>query len=195
MIDGFGAVGLVHAIALVAGDIAGDPVVRTVEAGDDLVGRGGNLPQLLRCELDCKGRWQEAADIWTDRRAPYFAALPLLDGDNDALYRALTTLEALGALGATAVTAHVKDMIRKRSGRLATRGPRASTKANAASLTTRELDVLRLIDEGRSNAEIGARLFVPAKTVDHHISSILAKLNAKSRGQAAAEGRRLGLLQ
>ncbi|WP_246698270.1 LuxR C-terminal-related transcriptional regulator [Rhizobium sp. BK275] len=86
-------------------------------------------------------------------------------------------------------------MIRKRSGRLATRGPRASTKANAASLTTRELDVLRLIDEGRSNAEIGARLFVPAKTVDHHISSILAKLNAKSRGQAAAEGRRLGLLQ
>ena len=139
-----------------------------------------------------KGRWQEAADIWTDRRAPYFAALSLLDGDNDALYRALTALEALGA---TAVTAHVKDMIRKRSGRLATRGPRASTQANAAGLTTREMDVLRLIDEGRSNAEIGARLFVSAKTVDHHISSILAKLNAKSRGQAAAEGRRLGLLQ
>ncbi|MBB3308675.1 ATP/maltotriose-dependent transcriptional regulator MalT [Rhizobium sp. BK196] len=137
------------------------------------------------------GRWQEAADIWTDRRAPYFAALSLLDGDSDALYRALTALEALGA---TAVAAHVKDMIRKRSGRLATRGPRASTQANAAGLTTREMDVLRLIDEGRSNAEIGARLFVSAKTVDHHISSILAKLNAKSRGQAAAEGRRLGLL-
>lgn len=138
-----------------------------------------------------RGRWQEAADIWTDRRAPYLAALALLDGDNDALYRALTTLEALGA---TVAAAHVKDLIRKRSGRLATRGPRASTQANAAGLTTREMDVLRLIDEGRSNAEIGARLFVSAKTVDHHISSILAKLNAKSRGQAAAEGRRLGLL-
>ncbi|MGO4193762.1 AAA family ATPase [Rhizobium sp. YAF28] len=137
------------------------------------------------------GRWQEAADIWTDRRAPYLAALALLDGDNDALYRALTTLEALGA---TAVITHVKDLIRRRSGRLATRGPRASTQANAAGLTTREMDVLRLIDEGRSNAEIGARLFVSAKTVDHHISSILAKLSAKSRGQAAAEGRRLGLL-
>ncbi|MBB3590623.1 ATP/maltotriose-dependent transcriptional regulator MalT [Rhizobium sp. BK529] len=138
-----------------------------------------------------EGRWQEAADIWTDRRAPYLAALALLDGDSDALYRALATLETLGA---TTVVTHVKDMIRKRSGRLATRGPRASTQANAAGLTTREMDVLRLIDEGRSNAEIGAQLFVSAKTVDHHISSILAKLNAKSRGQAAAEGRRLGLL-
>lgn len=139
-----------------------------------------------------RGRWQEAADIWTDRRAPYLTALALLDGDNDALYRALATLEALGA---TAVVTHVKELIRKRGGRLATRGPRASTQANAAGLTTREMDVLRLIDEGRSNAEIGARLFVSAKTVDHHISSILAKLNAKSRGQAAAEGRRLRLLQ
>ncbi len=139
-----------------------------------------------------RGRWQEAADIWTDRRAPYLTALALLDGDNDALYRALATLEALGA---TAVVTHVKELIRRRGGRLATRGPRASTQANAAGLTTREMDVLRLIDEGRSNAEIGARLFVSAKTVDHHISSILAKLNAKSRGQAAAEGRRLRLLQ
>jgi len=139
-----------------------------------------------------RGRWQEAADIWTDRRAPYLTALALLDGDNDALYRALATLEALGA---TAVVTNAKELIRKRGGRLATRGPRASTQANAAGLTTREMDVLRLIDEGRSNAEIGARLFVSAKTVDHHISSILAKLNAKSRGQAAAEGRRLRLLQ
>ncbi len=139
-----------------------------------------------------RGRWQEAADIWTDRRAPYLTALALLDGDNDALYRALATLEALGA---TPVVTNAKELIRKRGGRLATRGPRASTQANAAGLTTREMDVLRLIDEGRSNAEIGARLFVSAKTVDHHISSILAKLNAKSRGQAAAEGRRLRLLQ
>lgn len=139
-----------------------------------------------------QGQWQQAADIWSERQSPYFAALALLGGDDDALYRALTMLEALGA---TSVIAHVKEMIRRRSGRLATRGPRASTQANAAGLTIREMDVLRLIDEGRSNAEIGARLFVSVKTVDHHISSILAKLNAKSRGQASAEGRRLGLLQ
>ncbi len=138
-----------------------------------------------------RGRWQEAADIWTGRRAPYYAALALLDGDSDALYRALAALEALGA---TTVIAHVKETIRKRGGRLPARGPRPTTQANAAGLTIREMDVLRLIDEGRSNAEIGALLFVSAKTVDHHISAILAKLNARSRGQAAAEGRRLGLL-
>jgi len=60
-----------------------------------------------------------AADLESDVSASFHRA-----GDIDALYGALTILEALGA---TAVTAHVKDMIRKRSGRLVTRGPRAST--------------------------------------------------------------------
>lgn len=184
--------GLRQAAALCSDDAAGSMIGFWAH----ILGVTGLAPDTMEGDAAViamlKGRWQEAADIWTDRRAPYLAALALLDGDNDALYRALTLLEALNA---TAVVAHVKDMIRKRNGRLATRGPRASTQANAAGLTTREMDVLRLIDEGRSNAEIGARLFVSAKTIDHHISSILAKLNAKSRGQAAAEGRKLGLLQ
>ena len=56
------------------------------------------------------------------------------------------------------------------------------------------MDVLRLLDEGRTNTEIAERLFVSPKTVDHHVSAILGKLEARSRGEAASLARRSGLL-
>jgi DNA-binding NarL/FixJ family response regulator len=55
--------------------------------------------------------------------------------------------------------------------------------------------VLRLVDLGKSNSEIAALLFVSVKTVDHHVSSILAKLEAKTRTAAASSARSRGLLQ
>ncbi|WP_198671891.1 response regulator transcription factor, partial [Desertihabitans aurantiacus] len=61
-------------------------------------------------------------------------------------------------------------------------------------LTPRESEVLRLVAEGRSNAEIGADLFISVKTASVHVSNILAKLEASSRGEAAAKARRQGLL-
>ena len=73
------------------------------------------------------------------------------------------------------------------------RGARSSTRANPAGLTTRELDVLRLIAHGLRNSEIAEQLVVSAKTVDHHVSSVLSKLGVSSRGAAAKEALRLGL--
>lgn len=61
-------------------------------------------------------------------------------------------------------------------------------------LTLRELEVLRLVSEGRSNREIAADLFITAKTASVHVSNILAKLDVSSRGAAAAAARRLGLV-
>jgi DNA-binding NarL/FixJ family response regulator len=55
--------------------------------------------------------------------------------------------------------------------------------------------VLALVAEGLRNAEIAERLIVTRKTVDHHVSAILRKLDAPTRGQAAAAALRLGLLQ
>jgi DNA-binding CsgD family transcriptional regulator len=60
-------------------------------------------------------------------------------------------------------------------------------------LSRRELEVLALIAEGRSNPEIGRRLFITRKTVAVHVSNILTKLGVSGRVEAAAVAIRLGL--
>ena len=61
------------------------------------------------------------------------------------------------------------------------RGPYASTRANQLGLTTRQVDILRLLAEGLTNAEIGARLAITTKTAEHHVGAIMAKLDVDSR--------------
>ncbi|NUT09599.1 MAG: AAA family ATPase [Nonomuraea sp.] len=61
-------------------------------------------------------------------------------------------------------------------------------------LTPRELEVLRLVTQGRTNRDIAAELFISAKTVSVHVSNILAKLGVTTRGEAAAAAHRLSLL-
>ena len=73
-------------------------------------------------------------------------------------------------------------------------GPRAATRSNSAGLTRREAEVLTHLAGGLRNADIARRLVISEKTVDHHVSAILDKLRARTRTQAAAEARRLGLL-
>ena len=58
----------------------------------------------------------------------------------------------------------------------------------------RETEVLALLAEGLSNAEIAARLFLSTRTVDHHVSAILRKLRVPSRARASAEAARLGIV-
>ena len=60
-------------------------------------------------------------------------------------------------------------------------------------LSKRELEVLRLIAQGRTNREIGDRLFISQKTVGVHVGNILAKLGVSGRVEAAAVAIRLGL--
>jgi len=64
-----------------------------------------------------------------------------------------------------------------------------------AGLTRREVEVLRLLVEGRSNRQIAERLFISGKTASVHVTNILAKLGVHSRLEAAAAARRLGLDQ
>jgi len=72
---------------------------------------------------------------------------------------------------------------------------RKTTQSNPAQLTERELDILQLLNKGLQNKEIAAQLFISAKTVDHHISSILFKLDAKTRTKAVQEAIRLEILK
>ena len=73
------------------------------------------------------------------------------------------------------------------------RGPRRTTRENPANLTARELEVLALVAQGCATREIAERLFLSAKTVDHHVSAILRKLGVRTRGEAGAAALRLGL--
>lgn len=59
--------------------------------------------------------------------------------------------------------------------------------------TRREREALELVCSGHTNAEIARRLFLSVKTVDHHVSAVLAKLGATTRRDAAAKADRLGL--
>jgi DNA-binding CsgD family transcriptional regulator len=141
--------------------------------------------------LEIAGDWQGAAAQWARIGCPYEQALALAEGDADAQRQALALLEQLGAQPAAA---RVRQRMRQQGRTSIPRGPRPSTRANLAGLTTREVDVLRLLAEGISNAQIAQRLSVSSKTVDHQVSAILAKLEVRSRMQAITAASALGLL-
>ena len=136
------------------------------------------------------GRWEEAADRWEVIGCPYEVALALADGDEVAQRRALAILDELGAVPAGRL---VRQLLRDRGAEGVPRGPARSTRANPAGLTARQLDVLRLIAAGRSNAEIATELYVAKKTVEHHVSAVYAKLGVDSRTGAVAEARSRGI--
>ena len=74
------------------------------------------------------------------------------------------------------------------------RGPSEETRASPAGLTARQTDVLRLLVQGRTNAEIARQLVLSVRTVDSHVAALLGKLGARDRRDAAARAAELGLL-
>jgi DNA-binding CsgD family transcriptional regulator/tetratricopeptide (TPR) repeat protein len=135
-------------------------------------------------EQQVRGNWQQAASEWQRLGCPYEEALALADGDSFARLRSLAILDELGAVR---VAAFLRRKMRAQGIRRIPRGARPATKRNPAGLTAREMDILRLITDGLSNRRIAARLCISAKTVDHHVSAVLAKLDVASREQAAAQ--------
>ncbi|MGW2707904.1 ATP-binding protein [Streptomyces sp. NPDC001356] len=146
---------------------------------------GGEPPRVPAAgpyALELAGDWAGAAARWDGLGCPYDAALARLAGDAPALRQALAAFEALGARPAVART---RSLMRARGVRPVRRGPRPATRANPYRLTNREMDVLKLLGEGLSDAEIAARLYISPKTAGHHVGAVLTKLDVHTRHEAA----------
>jgi len=158
--------------------------------------RAGGAPQTNEriaapYALHMSGDWRAAANAWKEIGCPYEEAVALADGDEDAKREALEIFERLGAGPAAE---KLRQTLRATGARGIPRGPRPSTKENPSGLTNRQLEVLTLMADGLGNAEIGDRLFISAKTVDHHVSAILSKLEVRTRGEAVAVASQAGLI-
>ncbi|HRF48724.1 MAG TPA: AAA family ATPase [Anaerolineales bacterium] len=131
--------------------------------------------------LQIRGEWRAAAELWARLGCPYNQARALAEGDEAAQTTALAIFERLGAQPAAD---KVREQLRAHGGSIP-RGPRASTRKNPFGLTERQNEILSLLADGLTNTEIAARLHLSAKTVDHHVSAVLAKLGVSTRAAAA----------
>jgi DNA-binding CsgD family transcriptional regulator len=156
----------------------------------------------VAAELDDEVSWAPVAAAWDAIGRPYQAAYARLraaeaavaDGQREAA-RELLGAAATSAqrLSAQPLLAEIHWLARHASLRLA--GEVDATEEGSdlqrLHLTDREVEVLRHLTDGRSNKQIGERLFISTKTVSVHVSNILAKLGVASRGEAAATAHRL----
>ena len=129
---------------------------------------------------------------WDQLGCPYEKGIILFEGSNAEKNEALDIMQKLGAI---AVVNKMKQEMRNAGIKNIPRGIRKTTQSNPAHLTQRELGILQLLQEGMQDKEIAGKLFISPKTVGHHISSILFKLDVSSRSKAAKEAKRLGIIK
>ncbi|MDX6716991.1 MAG: hypothetical protein QOH30_3549 [Baekduia sp.] len=155
--------------------------------------------------------WAELATRWESFGVPFQAAYArwrqaeatlAAGGARGDVAAVLSAAHAVAvALGARPLRAELEALARRARIPLvdgdaapAAPAPGEPSAAERVGLTARELDVLRLAAAGSTNREIGETLFISQKTVSVHVSRILAKLDARTRVEAAGMAHRLGLL-
>jgi DNA-binding CsgD family transcriptional regulator len=136
--------------------------------------------------FELAGRYAEAADAWRDLGCPFEQAVALTStGEPEAMHDAL---EIFVGIGSAPAAAKVRRLLQQDGIKVPTpRGPRPATRSHPAGLTRREAEVLALLRDGLTNSDIAGRLFLSSRTVDHHVSSILAKLGVSTRAEAVAQ--------
>src|SRR6266702_2271973 len=156
---------------------------RLNEVGRDTLLAAPFLAQLAEVQV-ARGDAAGAADAVARARAALARSLAGSDPDR-AVEEARQALASFERLGATRDADAVARFLRG----LGIRG-RTGPKAYADVLSKREIEVLPLLGEGLTNAEIAARLFISTKTAGTHVSNVLAKLGLRNRAEAAAYAQR-----
>ncbi len=136
--------------------------------------------------------WETCGDFINTARCAIAAAEAALPADREAALLLLKRAEAVAEqAGADGMLAEVRGIAAAAHLHL-TQQPRQP--GHPLGLTARELEVLALVADGSTNAQIATRLFISPKTVSTHVSSILSKLGVTSRAAAAAHAHRSGLV-
>jgi ATP/maltotriose-dependent transcriptional regulator MalT len=156
----------------------------------------------VAAELGDEASWAPLATAWDAISQPFQAAYARLraaeagvaGGQREAAREPLeAAATAARRLSAQPLLEEIQWLARHASLRLTGEadGTEEGSDLQRLGLTDREVEVLRHLADGRSNKQIGERLFISAKTVSVHVSSILAKLGVASRGEAAATAHQL----
>ena len=158
---------------------------------------------------EASGAWRAAAERWDDLHRPYAAAYArwreaealMADRDREGASRAASAaLAAARRLGSVWLAEEVESLAARARLQLGESAEAADAAAappesdDPFGLTARERDVLTLVAAGATNREIGEQLHMAEKTASVHVSRILAKLNVRSRTEAAAVAHRQGLV-
>jgi DNA-binding CsgD family transcriptional regulator len=193
-LEAFGPVQQAHQLTFAAASSQAAPLLA------DLADLGGSIePAALLAA------WDEAAAAWAALNEPYplagallaGAQVALADGDRDGAAERLQRAAPLAAgLDAHPLSDEIAVLARRAGIRVAHEGTAPGAPGGTdvgLGLTSRELEVLRLVAAGCSNREIAAELFIAPKTASVHVSNILGKLGVASRGEAAAKAHGLRL--
>jgi DNA-binding NarL/FixJ family response regulator len=146
--------------------------------GQPVGGEGLAHPYALLAD----GHWHEAAELWAAAGYRYEHAAALAESPHAD--DQLAALAILDGLGAEPLARQVRSRLKTLGVSRIPRGPVPTTRVNPAGLTERQVQVVRLLAEGLTNAEIAERLVVSAATVKSHVNHIFAKIGARDRAQA-----------
>jgi len=177
----------------IAGDVGTDPLRASAAAARGTLAAARGDPKQA-------GRFlEEAADLYQRSAAPYeegrtrlelAAALARLGDRERARREAAEATRALRQLGAARAAEQGAGLMAE----LEAPAPPAAAAPGAGGLTRRQLEILKLVAQGASNADIARRLALSEHTVKRHVANLLSRLGLKTRAAAAAQAAKLGLL-
>jgi DNA-binding CsgD family transcriptional regulator/tetratricopeptide (TPR) repeat protein len=157
-------------------------------AGHPVGGQGLHHPYALLAD----GRWREAAEAWQKAGCRYEHAAALAESPNTD--DQLTALAILDTLRAGPLSQVVRTRLKNLGARIP-RGPAPATRVNPAGLTERQAEIVQLLAQDMTNAEIANQLVLSVRTVDSHVAAALTKLGTRTRKDAVARAAELGIVQ